>query len=156
MLFNSYPFIFVYFPVVLACFFWIARQSQMLGALWLGVASLVFYGYWNPRFVLLLLASVAFNYVAGYLIGLHRAHSTRRSMVILTFAVGANLALLAYFKYTNFFLQVAASLADASPQLLDVVLPLGISFFTFTQITFLVDVYRGVAKEYRLIHYLLS
>lgn len=128
----------------------------MLGALWLGVASLVFYGYWNPRFVLLLLASVAFNYVAGYLIGLHRAHSTRRSMVILTFAVGANLALLAYFKYTNFFLQVAASLADASPQLLDVVLPLGISFFTFTQITFLVDVYRGVAKEYRLIHYLLS
>jgi alginate O-acetyltransferase complex protein AlgI len=155
MLFNSYQFLFVYFPVVLAGFFWISRQSKILSALWLGVASLVFYGYWNPSFVLLLLASIAFNYAAGYMISRYRLRSSRQSRLILIFAVVANLALLAYFKYANFFIQAAGSVIGESLTPLDIVLPLGISFFSFTQIAFLVDAHRGVAKEYNFIHYLL-
>lgn len=155
MLFNSYQFLFAYFPIVLAGFFWAAKRNQIFGPLWLGLASLVFYGYWNPRFVLLLLASIAFNYFSGYAISRHRARSPHRSKALLTFAVLCNLALLAYFKYANFFIQTAGMLAGQSIPLVNVVLPLGISFFTFTQITFLVDAHRGISEEYNPIHYLL-
>ena len=153
MLFNSYEFIFLYLPAVLCCFFTIARFSHRLAALWLAVASLFFYAMWNPKFVLLLLASIAFNYAAGYLIGL--ARDNQRSKLILIFAVGANLFLLSVFKYANFFISTVNHASSTEFPLADIVLPLGVSFFTFTQIAFLVDVYRGIAREYNFIHYLL-
>jgi alginate O-acetyltransferase complex protein AlgI len=152
MLFNSFPFIFAYLPVVLLGFFWIARRSHRVAILWLVAASLFFYGWWNPKFVLLLLASVAFNYGAGYLIGQVRA--SRKSKLLLTCSIIANLLLLGAFKYANFFV-LAANRFGAHFSLFDFVLPLGISFFTFTQIAFLVDTHRGVAREYNFIDYLL-
>lgn len=157
MLFNSYEFIFLYLPVVFLGFFWIARGSHRLAALWLAAASLFFYGWWNPKFVLLLLASVGFNYAMGYAIGHARsaAEPSKRSTRILVAAVTANLLLLGYFKYTNFFVNTANHIVGTHWGLAEIVLPLGISFFTFTQIAFLVDVHRGFAREYNFIHYML-
>lgn len=157
MLFNSYEFIFLYLPIVFFGFFWIARHSHRLAALWLSAASLFFYGWWNPQFVLLLLASIATNYALGYAIGHARTKldAQRAATRLLVVAVITNLLLLGYFKYANFFIGTANQLAGTHWSLTDIVLPLGISFFTFTQIAFLVDVYRGIAREYNFIHYLL-
>ncbi len=152
VLFNSYGFIFLYLPVVLAGFFWLAPRSQRLAALWLAAASLFFYGWWNPAFVGLLLASIVFNYGTGYLIG--HLRGTCRSLPWLVGGIVCNLVLLGYFKYANFFID-QANAAGAGWTTLDLILPLGISFFTFTQIAFLVDVHRGIAKEYNFVHYLL-
>lgn len=157
MLFNSYEFLFFYLPFVLFGFFRIARSSQRLAALWLAAASLFFYGWWNPQFVFLLLASIGFNYAMSYAIGHARlANGTsKKSSRILVAAIAGNLLLLGYFKYTNFFISTANQITGTHLGLADIVLPLGISFFTFTQIAFLVDVYRGIAREYNFIHYLL-
>lgn len=154
MLFNSYPFVFVFLPIVLLGFFLIARASHLLAALWLALASLFFYGWWNSKYVLLLLLSVAFNYAVGYVVGRAGAR-TGRSFGLLAAGVAGNLLLLGYFKYTNFFLGVAGELAGTNWQVASIILPLGISFFTFTQIAFLVDVYRGISHEYRFVHYIL-
>lgn len=157
MLFNSYAFIFLFLPLTLFVFFRISRSSHRLAALWLAAASLFFYGWWNPKFALLLLASIAGNYAAGYVIGHARARqvaiANRRR--ILTLAIATNLLLLAYFKYANFFISTVTEVIGGHAPMINVVLPLGISFFTFTQIAFLVDVHRGCAREYNLIHYLL-
>lgn len=155
MLFTSISFLLLYLPVVFFGFFAIARFNHRLAAFWLGAASVFFYGYWNPAFVGLLLVSIAFNYAAGYAIGYLRANNDHRSALTLTAAIATNLALLTYYKYANFFLNSASALAKLELPLLDVVLPLGISFFTFTQIAFLIDVRRGIAKESNFTHYLL-
>jgi len=156
MLFNSYGFILVFLPVVFLGTFWLGRRSRRLSALWLGLSSLTFYAMWDSRFVLLLLGSISFNYAAGYWIGLRRAAgSARESQLALVVAIAVNLGLLGYFKYANFFLASAGQLLGIHVAALDIILPLGISFFTFTQIAFLVDVYRGIAREYNFIHYLL-
>lgn len=152
MLFNSYEFIFLFLPLTLAGFFFIGQRSHHLAALWLGMTSLAFYGWWNALYVLLLLASIAANYGMGYAIGRGVEASRGR---LLAIGIAANLALLGYFKYADFFLSSVNAVVGTRWSLLNVVLPLGISFFTFTQIAFLVDVRRGVAHEYRFVHYLL-
>jgi alginate O-acetyltransferase complex protein AlgI len=101
MLFNSYAFIFVYLPVTMAGFFLLARSSHRLAALWLAAASLFFYGWWNPVFVVLLVASITVNYSFGYAIGHARLESERKAKTVLVAALTANLGLLAYFKYAN-------------------------------------------------------
>jgi D-alanyl-lipoteichoic acid acyltransferase DltB (MBOAT superfamily) len=152
MLFNSYEFIFGFLPVAFVGFFVLARVGVFYAALWLGFASVIFYGYWNPRFVLLLLGSIAFNYAAGYLI----AHTRGLARIAVTsFAIAANLLVLAYFKYANFFLSALNDISGSHWGALSIILPLGISFFTFTQIAFLVDVHRNIAREYNPTHYLL-
>lgn len=152
MLFNSYPFIFLYLPIVFFGFFIISKRSFKLAALWLAIASLFFYGWWNPKFILLLLASILFNYTFGYLIGeeKYKKHSKK----LLVFSITINLVLLGVYKYANFFIDSANTLG-ANWNSLNIILPLGISFFTFTQIAFLVDVYSGIARERNFIHYLL-
>jgi alginate O-acetyltransferase complex protein AlgI len=156
MLFNSAVFIFGFFPLVVVLFFWFARFSHMMAAGWLVFASLFFYGWWNPRYVLLLIASVAFNYASGfYMARLVRGGKPAVTRVVLAAAITANLALLGYYKYANFFLQISADLTGHGLDVGRVLLPLGISFFTFTQIAFLVDVYRGFAREYNFVHYSL-
>jgi alginate O-acetyltransferase complex protein AlgI len=156
MLFNSYSFIYLFLPIAFFGMFLVGRYSQRLAALWLGLASLAFYAVWDARYVTLLLASITLNFGAGYWISLHRARESipkaRRTLIT---AIAANLALLAYFKYSNFFLGSANQLFGTHIPALDIILPLGISFFTFTQIAFLVDVYRGIAREYNFLHYLL-
>jgi len=150
MLFNSFGFIFLYLPIVFVGFFFLARTSHRMAALWLAIASVFFYVWWNPKFVSLLLASICFNYGAGYLI----SHARTNAKAILVAAISANLLLLGVFKYANFFVSTLNS-AGTHIGLFDIILPLGISFFTFTQIAFLVDVYRGIAREFNFVHYLL-
>ena len=154
MLFNSYEFLFLYLPVTLAGFFALARLGRTLAALWLFAASLFFYGWWNPAYVGLLVASILFNFGFGSAISqAHLDGRATRKRALLTFAVSADLALLAYYKYANFFLDSVNTLTGTDWALGTVILPLGISFFTFTQIAFLVDAYRGEVKERNLIHY---
>jgi alginate O-acetyltransferase complex protein AlgI len=152
MLFNSFPFLFLFLPVTAATFFILARKNSELAAGWLAIASLFFYGWWSAAYIPLLLASIGFNYWAGWKIGHAGAPLQRRW---LTLAVSVNLLLLAYFKYANFFLANINSMARTDLATLDLVLPIGISFYTFTQIAFLVDTYKGHVKEYRFVHYLL-
>jgi D-alanyl-lipoteichoic acid acyltransferase DltB (MBOAT superfamily) len=152
MLFNSYEFIFLFLPVVLAGYFLLGHRNRPLAAIgWLAAASLFFYGWWNPRYLLLLLGSIAFNYAIGR--ALCEVQERRRAL--LSLGVGSNLLLLGYYKYANFFLATAGTLTGADYAIGAIVLPLGISFFTFTQIAYLVDAYRGEVHEYRFLHYLL-
>ncbi len=151
MLFNSYQFLFIFLPVTFAGFFVLSRFKQAPATIWLGLASLVFYGWWSPKYVSLLLASIFFNYCSGYLIGRMEV----RSKMLLGVAIGTNLCLLGYFKYVNFFIESVNTSGLASLPLLEVVLPLGISFFTFTQIAYLIDVHRKIAEEYNFGDYLL-
>ncbi|PHV12282.1 MBOAT family O-acyltransferase [Chitinimonas sp. BJB300] len=155
MLFNSYVFIFVFLPIVLSGFYLIGQRSHQFASLWLAAASLFFYGWWDTRFVGLLLASIAFNYCAGYVVARWAEHNRRQQKWLLGGAITANLALLGYFKYANFFADSLQTLTGTTLSIGEIVLPLGISFYTFTQIAFLVDTYQGKVKEYRFIHYTL-
>lgn len=152
MLFNSFSFLFLFLPVTAAVFFLLARKRREWAATWLALASLFFYGWWSIAYLPLLLGSIAFNYYAGWKIS-HSADTSRRHWLVLALAV--DLGLLAYFKYADFLVSTVSAIAQKEFPALGVVLPIGISFFTFTQIAFLVDTYRGYVKEYRFIHYLL-
>jgi alginate O-acetyltransferase complex protein AlgI len=149
MLFNSYVFLFSFLPVVFLVFVLLGRHSSTLAALWLAIGSLFFYGWWNIAFVPLLLSSIAFNYVAGYWI----AKTGNKAM--LAAAIAANLGTLGYFKYANFIAANLQGLLGWPAHFAAVLLPIGISFFTFTQIAFLVDAFSGKAREYRFVHYCL-
>jgi D-alanyl-lipoteichoic acid acyltransferase DltB (MBOAT superfamily) len=141
MLFNSFVFLLMYLPVVVAGYLVLSRWLPRWTTTWLALASLFFYGYWDLRYLPLLMSSIAFNFWAARRMTASVAHRKRW----LVFALTANLALLGYYKYANFLLW----------QDWAIVLPVGISFFTFTQIAFLVDCYRAQAGEYRFVHYTL-
>ena len=144
MLFNSYVFLFVFLPIAWIAFRLIARfRSRIAAMLTLVAASLVFYAYWNPPFVVLLLLSIAFNYAWSGLIDRSRAYSK----LLLAVGIGVNLAALGYFKYTNFLLENLSRIGLAPHMTRDIVLPLGISFFTFVQIAYLVDIHTGAARR---------
>lgn len=154
MLFNSYEFILFYFPATFAVFFALGRYSRPLAALWLFAASLFFYGWWNPAYVSLLIASIVFNFGLGSAIAReHQRGDANRKKWLLIGAIAADLSLLGYYKYANFFLVNVNAALGTSWHLENIILPLGISFFTFTQIAFLVDSYRGEVKERNFIHY---
>jgi len=156
MLFNSYSFIFLFLPLVFLGFFQLAHLHRAYAAAWLALASLVFYGYWNPAYVGLLLGSIVFNYACGMWIAkAHVRQEARRKTHLLVFAISADILLLSYYKYANFFLSSVNSLTGSDLTLGEIILPLGISFFTFTQIAFLVDTWQGRVKEYNFIHYVL-
>ncbi|MBW4082896.1 MBOAT family protein [Paenibacillus sp. S150] len=152
MLFNSYTFLFGFLPAVLAGYFILNRFRLFTCAkLWLALASLVFYGWWNLRYIPLILTSILFNYRIG-----QRMHSGRiRPRALLVFGLSANLLLLGYYKYADFFITNWNGLAGGNIAALHLLLPLGISFFTFTQIAYLVDAYRQQVREYSLVSYIL-
>ena len=156
MLFNSLPFILGFFPVTVVGFFLLGRKSRALAGFWLAGASLFFYGWWNVSFVGLLVGSVLFNYGAGYFISNEvRKPGHAHSRAAFAVAVSANLLLLGYFKYLGFFAQIADALFGSNAGVGAVILPLGISFFTFTQIAFLADAFQGKVREPNFVHYLL-
>jgi len=156
MLFNSYTFLLLYLPITALAFFRLGGYSHRLAAAWLGAASLFFYGYWNPAYIGLLLASIFFNYGVGVALAWESdAGRLRRRNAILAFGVSVDLGLLAYYKYANFFIDTANHVFGSGMSFQDILLPLGISFFTFTQIAFLVDAWAGKVREYSFIHYLL-
>ncbi len=152
MLFNSYAFLFAFLPATLALYFLLGRRSATAAIGFLALASLIFYGWWNPRYLLLLCGSVGFN----YLVGRNLARSPVRASgdrALLWLGIAGNLALLGTFKYAAFFAVNANALAGLELPVAHIVLPLGISFFTFTQIAYLVDAYRKEVREYRFVNY---
>ena len=152
MLFNSYEFLLLFLPVVVAGYF-VANRWQ-LGNVFLVGASLFFYAYWRPEFIWLLVASIAANFLVGHGIMQRRARG-QPTKGMLVAGIAFDLLLLAYFKYANFFAANAADLFGIPEPHLDVILPIGISFFTFTQIAYLVDAHHGKAKEPNLVNYSL-
>jgi D-alanyl-lipoteichoic acid acyltransferase DltB (MBOAT superfamily) len=153
MLFNSYAFIFAFLPVAAVGFFLLARLGKGWGAGWLALCSLFFYGWWDARYLLLLGGSIMVNYAFGMAIA-KRAGSASARFLLAT-AIAFNLMVLSYYKYADFFIASGNRLLDMDWSLLGVVLPIGISFFTFTQIAFLVDAYQGKVAEYRFVYYAL-
>ena len=157
MLFNSYEFLLLFLPATLAAFFALSGFGFLkAAAAWLALVSIFFYGYWSPRYVVLLMASITLNFAAGQAIAKYRnAGRPEFSFRILVLALLANLGALAYFKYANFFVDAINQAAKTNLSLAQIVLPIGISFFTFTQIAYLVDTYRGKVQESRFIPYTL-
>ena len=153
MLFNSFQFIFGFLPTVCIAYFVIARfWGDRAGMLTLVVGSLFFYGWWNERYLWVLLLSIACN--AGFAIALIRGEQKQRLWVLLV-GLGFNLALLGYFKYESFFAQNLGMLLGVDWHIAQEPLPLGISFFTFQKIAFLVDAYLGGVVAFDLLHYSL-
>lgn len=161
MLFTTFDFIFIYLPIVFGLYFVLNKLRLIrLGVAFLAVASVFFYGYWNYIYVPLIIASFTFNFFVGSKLCAIAAkfegqEKNKKPKGFLAFGILANIALLGYYKYTDFFIENFNGIFGSSVPLMHVILPLGISFFTFTQIAFLVDCYRGYVRERSFINYAL-
>lgn len=140
MLFNSYLFIFTFLPIVLFGSYALNRLYPKIGIYWLAGCSFFFYGWWNPANLFYLVPSVIFNYAISF----HLAKF--RKTWVLVLAISLNLLILAYFKYAAFLMGIVVPETSLPDFIKNVVLPLGISFFTFQQIAYLVDIWRGEIK----------
>src|SRR5450432_1166235 len=150
MLFSSYTFLFQFLPATVLAFAAARRHSPRAGIMVLVGASLFFYGAWRPVYLLLFAASVAVNFGLGLWM-----EDLLRRRAIGMFGVALNLAMLCYFKYTNFIFDGLNAFTGAPLPFVNIVLPLGISFFTFQQIAYLVDVMRGAKVERDIVSYTL-
>ena len=153
MLFNSYPFILLFLPVVLAGYFWLGQRSNLIPVIWLALASLAFYAIGSWQFLPLLLISIVFNYGVGHLLIVAELAPSQRKAALALGVVG-DLLVLGIFKYAGFVAENVNALAGTHLAV-HILLPVGVSFYTFTQIAFLVDAYRGQVAAYALPHYAL-
>lgn len=146
----------IFLPTTVLLFYWLgAGGFTRVAITWLASASLFFYAWWNPIYLLLLIGSITFNYSIGTFLA--RAFNARNKTVwvkvVLVFGIIANLTLLGYFKYANFFLNIAHHLTETRTVSYDIILPLAISFFTFQQITYLVDASKGLVDRHGFMEY---
>ena len=142
MVFSSTVFLFIFLPIVLGLYF--ACPARFRNVLLLA-ASLIFYAYGEPKYVLIMIASIMFNYICGAAI--EKINSRRGPKgFVLAFCVAGNLAVLGYFKYTDFLLENINRLAGTTIGLMEIALPIGISFYTFQAMSYVIDVYRGKVK----------
>ena len=155
MLFNSYVFIFFFLPITFFIYFLLNKKHMTEASKgFLVFASLFFYSWWNIIYLPLILVSMLFNYTIGRELSQHGEKNRRYSPNnLLAVGVVFNLALLGYFKYSDFFIVNVNSILNADIQLLHLALPLAISFYTFQQIAYLVDSYRRETKEYDFLNY---
>lgn len=154
MLFSSYTFLLLFLPTTVTGFFAAARFGRKPALLWLLAASLFFYGYWSPSILALIGISMAFNYVVGRALEVSAPVSIHRKFLLCIGVLG-NLSLLGYYKYADFVYGTYCLWSGVECTSLNIVLPLGISFFTFQQIGYVVDRYRGTRLQYDLVDYLL-
>ncbi|MDH4584236.1 MBOAT family protein [Pseudomonas sp. BN415] len=165
MLFSSWQFIVVFLPITFFVYFMLNGWRLIVaGKVWLVATSLFFYAYWDVNYLPLILASIFLNFAIGTglaqsnkvpaQVGQVSRHHLNRKVVLAT-GIVANLFLLGYFKYTDFLLGNINAVFETAYTLPGIVLPLAISFFTFTQIVYLVDSYRGETAEYDLLNYAL-
>jgi alginate O-acetyltransferase complex protein AlgI len=157
MLFNSPVFLFAFLPVTFTLFFLIGRFSPQSARLWLTFASLFFYAWWNPPYVLLLLVSATFNYALGQALqgGSPLVDTIASRKLLLYVGLMFNVVFLGYFKYFAFLLSIVMGVTGRRFEISDIVLPLAISFYTFQKIAYLVDSYYGKVKEKSFLNYLL-
>lgn len=152
MLFNSYIFILAFLPICLAGFYLLRSRVPVAAKIWLISMSLWFYGYFNVNYLVIMLFSIGFNYVIFRILKA-TANSKRKAVFIAGIVI--NLAVLFYFKYFDFFIDNCNALLGTEMPLRNILLPLGISFFTFQQVGFLADTYRGEIKECAFVDYAL-
>lgn len=156
MLFNSYEFIFLFLPITVIIYYLLGKTRwSRLANIWLIIVSLFFYSYWNVKYLPLLLGSILMNYIcSGFIINFKEKNN---NIAKLAFGIGVifNIGLLGFYKYMDFFIENLNIVIGSNFNLLHIVLPLGISFFTITQLVYLVDCYKGVAKDHDLINYSL-
>lgn len=157
MLFNSYVFIFAFLPLVLLVFHGLRHFGRDRAAVFaLAAASLVFYGWWSPRYLLLLVPLMLFNYgIANAIVARRAGPSPQLAKVLLVIGLAINLSALGYYKYANFFVDNMNSLFGLDMFLATIVLPLGISFFTFQKIALLMDAYYGKIGRLNLLDFSL-
>lgn len=161
MLFSTYTFLLFFLPLVLAGFYLLGRFNWRWSTSWLTLSSLAFYAWWkpdpthpwNPLFLILVLTSCGANYLIGNAIANSSREPVRKGLV--TFGVTANLSLLVYYKYLGIFSVWCHALTGWPHEIPSLVMPLAVSFFTFLQIAFLVDVYRGDKTGYNFADYVL-
>lgn len=149
MSFNSYIFILCLLPISFIGYFALSRKKQEYGLLWMAASSLAFYAWAGISILLLFIASLILNYIFTLFI------KRSNSKLILALGIILNVILLIYFKYSGFLVQNINALFNTDFIFKNIALPLGISFFTFTQISWLVDTYRGETRDYSLLEYVL-
>ena len=154
MLFNSYIFIFAFLPLGLAGFHLLSRLGRRTAAAWLVLISICFYGWWNPQYLVLLALSVGLNFAAAEAIAASAPRPALQT-ACLSSAILVNLSALVYYKYLAAMIAAATGLGLLHSPTPTIILPLGISFFTFTQIGYLVDTSQGVARDRGLLDYVL-
>ena len=154
MLFNSFLFLFIFLPSVTFIYFKLLGNKQsLLAIIFLISASLFYYAWYKVEYLPLLIGSCVFNYLIGSLVSV----TTDRkflSKILMFFGVLCNVALLGYFKYTDFFIVNINGWFNTDYAMMGLALPLAISYFTFQQIAYLVDSYRGETQEYDFVNYL--
>ncbi|MBQ8576354.1 MAG: MBOAT family protein [Clostridia bacterium] len=143
MLFSSLEFLFAYLPITLLVYF---ISPVKFRNLWLLLVSLFFYGWGEPVYVFLMVFTIAFDYVCGYFVGKYRETDNRRAKIFLILSVVVNLGMLGYFKYYDFFAENLSRLPFLDIPTLGLELPIGISFYTFQIMSYVIDVYRGDAR----------
>ena len=154
MLFNSYIFIFAFLPITFVIYYYLKYKGlDTSSKIFLVFSSLFFYSWWNIIYLPLILISMIFNYYIG--IFLQKESLINYKSRILFFGIAVNLSLLGYFKYADFFIENINTIFDSSVGMLNLALPLAISFFTFQQIAYLVDSSRGQTYEYNFLNYSL-
>ena len=144
MVFSSILFLFVYLPVVLAVYYIVPARYRNL---WLFIVNLVFYGWGEPVYILLMVFSIALNYAAGLLIARYRLADDKKARAVLTVNTVVNLALLIFFKYFDLLAATLSRIPGISIPALGLTLPIGISFYTFQTMSYPIDVYRGDTEE---------
>jgi len=156
LLFNSYEFIFAFLPITFFIYFYLNKKHLTEASkAFLVFASLFFYSWWNVKYLPLILISMLVNYTIGKELSTPKKFKKVSKRALLTVAVIFNLSLLGYFKYMDFFIENINWLLHAKIGLLHLALPLAISFFTFQQIAYIVDSYRGETKDYDFLNYAL-
>ena len=155
MLFNSFQYFLIFLPASVALYYLtLYFLGQLPSKVILITASLFFYGFWNYTYLPLLITSIIVNYAIGIIL-LKNQTKNSNNILYFIFGIAFNLCLLAYFKYTAFILENINSLANSNIKIPEITLPLAISFFTFQQIIYLVDTYKGATKERNFINYSL-
>lgn len=144
MVFSSIPFLYYYLPIVLLCYLLVPMKFKNAV---LFLASLFFYAWGEPRYVVLMLISIALGYFYGHMIG--KSKERRQAKAWLALSCITSLSLLGYFKYADFFIQNVNAVTGLSIQVLNLALPIGISFYTFQILSYTIDVYRGTVKPQR-------
>lgn len=156
MLFNSYPFIFAFLPLTFFIYFYLnSKKLTELSKGFLVFSSLFFYSWWNIIYLPLILCSMLFNFVTGVSLSKKQEHKKVPKKTLLFIGISVNLLSLGYFKYSDFFISNINAMTTLHVELLHLALPLAISFFTFQQIAYIVDSYRGETKEYDFLNYAL-
>ncbi|MBF0540378.1 MAG: MBOAT family protein [Nitrospirae bacterium] len=153
MLFCSFEYILLFLPISIIGFFYFCYKKYYLTAkIWIIISSIFFYGWWNVHYIPLVLASVICNYIVGHFILTSNNYKLRKKIIFII-GITFNLILLGYFKYSYFLLLNINSIFNTEITAKHIILPLGISFFTFQQISFLCDYYHGEIKKVSFINY---